>query len=413
VKASRIAIILNTSAAALFLEFALQVAAGIYLSRAYVGDPKHAHESMVRILSATPHSQISAFHYWGSAFMLAHSFLHVCIMLFSGAFRPPNQWRWFGALAFFLCAFLFQATGNLLPYDQHGVQTAAVEGGIAASVPMGQSIAAIMLGGEPSVNSNTLGLWYMAHRLLIPIALLLGTMGSLAAILKRPSGKPVWALSAVLALIPLVLGLSFGSPLGTAATEADYNKFGAMVSWYTWPLHGSLEAFNKISPSLGWVGTAVVPTLFALFLLAAPFMSKRIANAGIQGTFIAFMVFFFGSALLFGGGFAPLTGTRDPVTAKAEPPSTTPASPIDSTLAAKGRDLFNSEGCAGCHGTDGLKPSGGPKLDQVFKDHADAEWYIAFIKNPKSMKPSSTMPPYPDLTIDQLKAMAEFLRQPR
>ena len=405
---------LATSEAALLLQFLLQVAAGLYLSRAYIADPKMAHRTMEAVLGSTPHAQIAAFHYWGGAFFIVHSLVHLICMAFAGAFRPPSHWRWNAAVAFFVCAMLFQITGNLLPFDQHGVQTAAVEGGIAASIPGGQSVAKIMMGGEPAMNANTLSTWYFAHRILIPLAILLGTVAGISALFRRGESKPIWLVALVLALIPLAIAFGIPAPLGTAASPDDYNRYNAMVSWYTWPLHGSLEAFGRLDPGLTWIGTAAIPTLFVLFLLLAPLLSKRLATGGIQSIFLIFWLYFLVVAFLFGGKFAPLTGKRDPVvSAVPETTNNAPADPIDRALAERGRGAFNNLPCSGCHGTDGLKPSGGPKLDQVHKEHTDAEWYIEFIKNPKSKKPSSTMPGFPDIGEDNLKAIAEFLRSPR
>ncbi len=405
--------ILATSAAALLLQFLFQVAAGWYLNRAYIPSPKFAHGTLEAIMGAQPHATIAGFHYWGSTFFILHSFFHLSFMMFTGWYRPPHQWRWFGALAIFGCAMLFQLTGNLLPFDQHGVQTAAIESGITAAMPGGQEIAKVLFGGEPTVNANTLPTWYFAHKLLIPIALLLGIVGAVITHLRRGDVRTFWIPSILMALIPLLIAILVTRPLGTGATADDYNRYSAMVSWYTWPLHGSLQAFNQLSPSLGWIGTAVIPALFVGFLVAAPFLSNRIANAGIQFIFVAFLSYFFGTAVAFGGKFAPLTGTRDPMTASPEPKAHNEVPLVDKALAEKGRLAFNSEGCSNCHGTDGLKATGGPKLDQVHKQHSDAEWYIAFIKDPKSKNPGSTMPGFPDLSEETLKAMAEFLRMPR
>ncbi|HJP82123.1 MAG TPA: cytochrome b N-terminal domain-containing protein [Fimbriimonadaceae bacterium] len=408
--------ILSASATALVLEFVFQCLAGWYLNRAYIPDPKHAHDTMQAIMSASPHAQIAGFHYWGSAFFIVHSFFHLCLMLFSGNFRAPNHWCWYSALALFGAAFLFQLTGNLLPFDQHGVQTAAVEGGITAGVPGGKAIAAVMMGGEPSVTDQTLPVWYTAHRLILPIALLIGLLGATGMQLRRENaGKAYWIPATIVALIPLGVALVVQRPLGTGATEVDYNRFNAMVSWYTWPLHGSLEAFNNVSPTLGWIGSAAIPGLFVLFLLAAPILAKRLATSGIQFIFILFMAYFIGTGAIFGGGFAPLTGTRDPDQSSyvADNTQKEPATPIDEEIAKQGKVLFEDEGCSGCHEIDGVKATGGPKLDDIYRLHTDPKWYVDFIKNPKSVKKNSTMPAYPDLPEQNLRAMAEFLRKPR
>jgi len=407
---------LATSLVALVVQVLFQFIAGWYLSRAYVGDPAQAHAKMQAILSGPLHAFVAGFHYWGSLILILHSFLHLVAMLFAAWYRPPHHWRWIASLAIFGCAFLFQVTGNLLPFDKHGVQTAAVEGGIAAGMPMmGPQVAAIIMGGEPSFTENTLGAWYLAHRLLIPLALVLGVLGALIVQFGRRDVKENRILIWVPLLIPIALAMALPTPLGAAATADDYNRFGAQVSWYTWPLHGSLEAFSKLGPSLGWIGTGVVPGLFVAFLLSLPLISKRVAHSGIKIVFGVFMLFFLGAGLFFGGSFAPLTGTRDPILAQEpvkNPVDKTPAAPIDQLLASRGKEAFNAEGCAGCHGTDGKKAAGGPVLTNIYKEHSDVEWYVAFIKEPKSKKPGSTMPGFPNLGDEKLKAIAEFLRGP-
>jgi cytochrome c553 len=408
----RIGAFLSTSSAALLIQFVLQSSAGFYLQRAYIPDPKLAHGTMESILGASPHAIIAGFHYWGSAFFIVHSFTHLFIALMAGWFKPPNHWRWLTAVAFFGCAMLFQISGNLLPFDQHGVQTAAIEGGIAASIPGGAEVAKLIMGGEPAFNANTLSTWFFAHRILVPVALLLGILASIGSYSRRQY-KTIWILSALIALIPLAIAFGVARPLGTAATSADYNRYDALVSWYTWPLHGSLEAFNRVGPDLGWIGTAVIPGLFALFLVSAPILSRRLASGGIQSIYILFLLYFGIVGVLFGGPFAPLTGTRDPATQSSQPTSEEVVDPIDAALAEVGRATFNAAPCSGCHGTDGLKPSGGPSLEKVHQQHKGHRWYIDFIRNPKSKKPSSTMPGFPNLPEKDIRAIAEFLRTPR
>ncbi len=405
---------LSTSAAALFIQFLLQVLAGWYLNRAYIPDAKLAHGTLETILGATPHSQIAGFHYWGSAFFIVHSFSHLCLMLFSGWYRAPNHWRWFASIAFFGCAMLFQMSGNLLPFDQHGVQTAAIEGGIAAGMPGGEMVAKIMMGGESALTTQTLPTWYFAHRILIPLALLLGAVGAVLTHIKRNDVRTYWIPSIVLALIPFAIAIAVPRPLGTGASSADFNRFDAQVSWYTWPLHGSLTAFSQVGPELGWIGAGVIPAMFVGFLILAPAMSKRLANAGVQLIFVGFLAYFLACGILFGGRFAPLTGTRDPISAVVPTNSGVNITPINKELAARGRELFNSDqvGCKNCHGVDGTKSSGGPRLDSAYTDRKNAEWYIAFIKDPKSKKPNTIMPAFSNLRKDDLAALAELLRAP-
>ena len=368
---------------------------------------------MELIQGGTPHAFISNFTYWGSAVLILHSFLHVVCLLLAGGYRPPHYLRWYGSLALFGCAYLFQVTGNLLPFDKHGVQSAAIEGGIAAGMPvLGTQVAEFLMGGgQAAFNEQTLGHWYLAHRLLLPFAFVLGAVGMFFIQYSRREVKENRLLAILPILIPVSLAIFIPGPLGSRASELDYNQYGALVSWYTWPLHGSLQAFNSIGSNLGWIGTGVIPGLFTAFLVILPFLSKRIADSGVRITFGAFMLYFLLVGIFFGGRFAPLTGTRDPIVGE-EPKTTLGALPIDAALAAKGRDFFNAEGCSGCHGTDGKKAQGGPALDNTYKIHTDSEWYIAFIKDPKSKKAGSTMPGFPNMAEEKLKGIAEYLRGP-
>ena len=402
----------STSAAALVWQFVIQSAAGWYLNQAYIPDAKFAHQTMVSIMGATPHSIIAGLHYWGGAFFLAHSLIHLAILMFSGMFKPPNHWRWFTAILFVVCAMLFQVTGNLLPFDRHGVQSAAIEGGIIASVPGGQYMAGVLMGGQPSFGEGTLPTWYFAHRLLIPIALVIGLLASWGTYFGRDRGKTYGIVAFLFAFVPLAIAFGIPRPLGSAATSADYNLFSATVGWYSWPMHGSLNAFNQIDPSLGWVGSAVIPMLFGLFLLTAPILSKKLANAGIQFVFVLFVAYFVTVAVVFGGRPAALTGTRDPVV-RENSPSSPVGDAIDAALAERGRAAFNAGPCVGCHGLDGEHSKGGPNLKGIGSLQTDARWFIEFIRNPQTKKPGTTMPGFSNLDQETVRAIAEFLRSKR
>jgi mono/diheme cytochrome c family protein len=61
--------------------------------------------------------------------------------------------------------------------------------------------------------------------------------------------------------------------------------------------------------------------------------------------------------------------------------------------AAAGKKLYASQGCGACHkiGTAGGKV--GPDLSKEGTKHRSAQWLVAFMKNPKSQNPKSSMPP--------------------
>lgn len=101
-------------------------------------------------------------------------------------------------------------------------------------------------------------------------------------------------------------------------------------------------------------------------------------------------------ALVAGGCFQchTVNGARGAVTAKGGPPM-----------------------AGGPPGPGGPRPGGGmgrkgPDLGQVGKDPAHTvDWVVKYIRDPKSVKPDSKMPPQPEGKVkdDDLRALAEYL----
>jgi quinol-cytochrome oxidoreductase complex cytochrome b subunit len=398
-----------TSAAAIVVQFVLQFACGLYLARAYIPRADMAHQTMERIMGAQPHAFIAGLHYWGSAVLILHCLAHVALCLWKGVYRPPNHMAWYGALLFLVSALLFQVTGNLLPFDRHGVQTAVVESGIASSVPVVGPMSSRMMLQGPAFSEQTLTAWYLVHRWILPLLLIVAAFMALSGRRASANKALMWAP----VLIAVVLALLIRAPLGSAATPADFESYGAMPGWYVLPMHGALRAFSSISSGLGWIGSALLPGMFGAFLFALPWLSKRMTASAVQIAFAGFVGVFLILALGFGGRFAPLTGTRDPAAAPiAKVKKPVQPKTVDTALFQRGQQLFNSVGCSNCHGQDGKKPSGGPNLAKVDQRQPDPAWYVRFIKDPKSVKPGSTMPPFPGLSQNELRALAEFLSHP-
>jgi quinol-cytochrome oxidoreductase complex cytochrome b subunit/mono/diheme cytochrome c family protein len=354
-------------------------------------------------------SWLQGFHYWGSQVLILHTFLHLSVVVWSCHHFRPHRTSYVGSLIAFIAAFGFQATGNLLPMDRHDVQTVNIEASIAGGMPfVGKFAQHVVLQGS-NFNQRTLDVWYLAHRIALP-ALAVAAIALLVVWLRNTKGGGAKLMAFVPVFIVAILGLVVAPALGSPATEQDFNSFDATVSWYTWPLHGALKAFAMISPDLGWVGAILLPKLFFLFLLALPILAGKASAPVARLGYLAFVGLFLSLGLLFAGPFAPISGNQDPPA--PPPPPKTHAKPIDQALAIQGRELFNRIDCAGCHGKDGRDPVAGPNLTGIYRQHPDAEWYMRFIKNPTSVKRSSTMPAFPNLTDKELRSLAEFLRSP-
>lgn len=384
----------------LFVLYLSQLAMGLLLEANYRATAADAYEKVSAMQGGL--AIFRGYHYWGSALLILGGIAYLVLLLRQGI--AGRSKRWVATVMLFLAVLFAQITGNLLPFDRHGVQTAVVEVGVARQIPViGEITSRAMVGGD-QFGVQTVQIWHWAH---------LGSMviGIAAAATfwidsrKRPYTQPLlWIPAATCGLIALMSK----APLGQPATGIDFTSYDAKVSWYTWPLHASLNLFSKLSPSLGWVGSAVVPGLFAALLVFAPWIARRMSEKVVGRILLGFGAYFLIAMLLVGGGFAPLTGNRDPVA--AEEGQLAPIGQADTVLFAKGRELFNSVSCSGCHGLDGKKPVSGPNLSDIGRRRGgNPDWYMRFIKNPAATKGGSTMPPFPKLTDEQRRAIAEFL----
>lgn len=397
---------LDLSSIAIALQLALQMIVGVVLMPSYRASAEGAHASVAEMHRSSLRL-LQAGHYWGSALLLLTGLLHLGALIWTGSYRRPFRAQFFGGLLAVGAAYGFQLTGNVLPFDRHGVQTASVEASIAARAPgVGSALSHAALGGS-GFSPATLDLWYSLHRFGLPI---LGVAAVALCLAGRARLWRSWAIA--IPLLPFVIGAIVPSPLGSAASSADFDMQAARVSWYVWPLHGTMRLFDSIGGA-GWVGAMLLPGLFAAFLLLALAIGDCMKAWIARGVLLAFMFVMLVGTLGYGGGFAPLTGTRDPSTPTTVAPPTTQASAIDKILAERGRQRFNALECADCHGKDGLEAKGGPSLKNVWKRHSDADYYQRYIVSPTSVQPDSTMPAFPKTSPDDLKAIAEYLRSPK
>lgn len=387
----------------------VQIGLGFLLNTAYSPTPEAAHSSVQAIRDDAYRGFLQNFHYWGSAWLIVHSFLHVFVLLLSGAYLRISKLAWIGSVAVFGLAFLMQVSGNLLPFDRHDVQTAVVEGGIAAGVPLAGDFAATTILQGKTFSSDTLSAWHQFHFwMIVPL-----TLAAIVCVFAfgRASGKR--SLASYFWLLPLigvsVLSAVLVAPFGAAATAADFGSFDARPSWYTWPMHGALNTFDSLSAGLGWIGTALLPGLFALLLLLAPWIGKR--WDWLARTLPSLILIGFGlMAALNGGKPAAAWGLQEvPETPKLDPQSKN--KPIDEALATRG--FTTAKANCGCHGPELRGAAQAPNLHEVFRRQSDAEWFVDFLLDPKSKKPSTTMPSMRHLTDVQLVAIAEWLRKPK
>jgi mono/diheme cytochrome c family protein len=77
---------------------------------------------------------------------------------------------------------------------------------------------------------------------------------------------------------------------------------------------------------------------------------------------------------------------------------------------AYGLTLYRQEGCFTCHRLDGEGNPVGPDLTTEGTRGRSDDWLIGHFKDPAKYTPGSVMPPFANLTDDQLQALTAFLQ---
>jgi mono/diheme cytochrome c family protein len=101
---------------------------------------------------------------------------------------------------------------------------------------------------------------------------------------------------------------------------------------------------------------------------------------------------------------AASASTAVPSQAQAE------AQPIQAELIKYGKTLYKQEGCFTCHTLNGEGGAVGPDLTIEGTRGRTEPWLIGHFKDPPAYTPGSIMPPFKNLTEEQLTALTTFLQ---
>jgi cytochrome c553 len=78
-------------------------------------------------------------------------------------------------------------------------------------------------------------------------------------------------------------------------------------------------------------------------------------------------------------------------------------------LIQRGKQLYLTTGCIGCHKIRGVGGVVGPDLTFAGQRRKDPEWHIEHFKSPQKISPGSTMPPYGRLPEKDLQALTVYI----
>jgi len=74
-----------------------------------------------------------------------------------------------------------------------------------------------------------------------------------------------------------------------------------------------------------------------------------------------------------------------------------------------GAAVYEKYACSACHTINGIGGTSGPDLSHVGSRLPDPEWHRQHLANPQSVVPDSAMPPYPQITGEELDLLANYL----
>ncbi len=441
---ARLAYIFGSGLLFIFLS---QIITGIFLALYYVPSADHAHTTVAYITkSVTAGSFLRGLHAYGASAMIVVLLLHLSQTYIYGAYKGRREILWFSGCLLFVLVLGMAFTGYLLPWDQKAYFATAVGTNAVSEVPLiGESLKRLMRGGT-DMGTLTISRFFVAHVFLIPACIFalvashlvlfraVGAAGPVSEDPFEPKQKPelfyprqILMDLALTTLLIIFLGcLAFFVPiqLGPAANPADA-QYIPRPEWYYLPIFQWLKYWHGAASV---VGVLVIPTVLALAVVAVPFLDRGVERRPWKRP-IAMGAYIFVMGALIGLGLrSKYLDHHDPQVAeqlakqkadeaeymsKPFEPELSSASLVAANvaladpLAAKGKTIFETHYCTGCHGEGGVGTVAGPPLVGV-SAKLNPSQITALLLHPTAKMKAGGMPT-PDLPPDDMKALVAYI----
>jgi ubiquinol-cytochrome c reductase cytochrome b subunit len=354
----------------------------------------------------------------------------MCVNFIFGAYKHPRQLTWIIGVCLLLAAQAQVFTGPVLAWDERGYWEGEVGTSIVGTTPIiGDFLKRILRGGA-TMSQLTLSRFFILHAAIIPAILLaliplhivafrrFGVAGPWDETKRRRIGyfwpDQVFKDGLVFACILVALiGISvyFPPPIAGPADPLD-TSYVPKPEWNFLFLYQALKFFRgPLEP----VGTVGIPVFLILLLGLLPFYDHNPERGPARrpyamtggGAFVAIVL------ILAYVGYSSRPGAETGAAApKPSLPTTTstavPTVPVTANI-KEGAQLFQTEGCSGCHRIHGVGGTVGPDLSSGVLKGKDREWLITQIRNPKSHFPNTIMPSYTGPSDQQVKAVVDYL----
>lgn len=406
------------------LTFALMAVTGMVLAFYYVPSPDKAWDSVQYISNQVPMGGIlRGLHHWGAGAMVLLVFCHLMVSYLHGSYANPRQLTWITGVCLFLITLGLGFTGYLLPWDMKAYWATMVGANIPAQYPgIGNYITRFILGGS-DISGFTLTRFHSMHTLVLPACLLLFMAAHIYLIrihnisdprerlagedlspdLKKPYRfYPEHTNRASLGFGALFLILII---LSVTAAPMMEDKAGTLIADYLprpeWYYMWIFQLLTYFTGSWEMIGSLIMFGGGILALLAVPFMSEskmkgirnRPTSVAIGCTFMVCIVYLTLMAYSEAASYNKTILTSAKMNEKQK----------------QGLMLYVEQECSYCHnilGQGGHRT--GPDMSNMARKKRTPEYLAAYLKDPVSVMPSTTMPAYA-LAQEELEAVAAFL----
>ena len=431
----------------LFLFFS-QIVTGVFLAMYYVPSADHAHTTVAYITKeVTGGSFLRSIHAYGSSAIIIVLLLHIIQTFMYGSYKGRRELVWVAGCVLLTLMLGMAFTGYLLPWDQKAYFATTVGTNILSEIPwVGTGIKELLRGGT-EMGTLTVSRFFMLHVFLIPAFIFVfvamhvysfrkaGAAGPVTEdpIAPKLPSEPFYPKQLVMdmgfaVLIIVFLGLLaylWPTDLGPKSDPSD-TQFLPRPEWYYVPIFQYLKYWQG---STALLGILVIPGIIGLLLVGLPFFDRSLERRPWKrpisvGLFTAVLLGLAALGVISHRGDmrnpgvaaqlqAQREATREFMSAKFEPELSGGSLAAQNTAlanpeAAKGKEIFEGQGCNACHGDNGVGTAAAPKLIGIGAKY-DAAQLQALLLHPNAKMTAGGMPT-PDLKDEEMKQLIAYLQ---
>jgi len=419
----------------------MQIVTGIWQLFYYVPTIDYAYSSLNYLRLQVPYGWlIHGIHYWGGTLFTIIVGLHALRVFIWGSYKKPREMVWLIGILLILITALFMFTGPVLPWDKNGYWAGQVGIGIAGSVPIVGSFTQAILQGANKMGQMALLRMYVLHVAILPAAICAFVMLHLVAF--RVSGESgpwdekkrkkigyFWPeqifkdvlVSLLIFMLLVFLSAFFPAPFSGLADPMDT----LITPKPAWNFLFLYQILKFLPGPLEPLGTAGAPLVIVLLFASLPFIDNSPEKNPFKRGFVISCGFAFVAVILYLTYLGYIYRSPAEVSQMDHPnqmivnlthkklPEISLEKAMLTVNANKkltGKELFKTLGCTECHTTTGLASNKqGPDLVMAKGNNRTRNWLHDQIIAPQSHNPVTIMPPFSDLSDDNVNLLVNYL----